>query len=209
MAGGAAVLGIMQCAASLNLPLRIVGLIPATENLPGGSATKPGDVVISLSGRSIEVQNTDAEGRLILADALAFAKRFKPAAVIDLATLTGACIVALGDQAMGMMGNDKKLMDMFRDAGMQTFERVWELPLWKEYEEQVKSDVADIKNIGSNGSAGTIIGGIFLKKFVGDCPWVHLDIAGTAWTDRDKDYIPRGATGAGVRLITQVLRNWK
>ena len=209
MAGGAVVLGVIQAAASLKLPLRVVGLIPATENLPSGSATKPGDVVISHSGKSIEVQNTDAEGRLILADALAFAKRFKPAAIIDLATLTGACIVALGDQAIGMMGNDQKLMEMFREAGMQTFERVWELPLWKEYEEQIKSDVADIKNIGSNGGAGAILGGIFLKKFVGDCPWIHLDIAGTAWTDRDKDYIPKGATGVGVRLITQVLRNWK
>jgi len=209
MAGGAVVLGVIQAAASLRLPLRIVGLIPATENLPGGSATKPGDVVISLSGKSIEIQNTDAEGRLILADALYFARRFKPKAIIDLATLTGACFVALGDQAIGMMGNDKNLMDMFREAGFRTFERVWELPLWKEYEEQIKSDIADLKNIGGNGGAGAILGGIFLKKFVEGYPWVHLDIAGTAWSDKDKDYIPKGATGVGVRLISEVLRNWK
>lgn len=209
MAGGAVVLGVIQAAASLKLPLRIVGLIPATENLPGGSATKPGDVVVSLSGKSIEIQNTDAEGRLILADALYYAKRFSPDAIIDLATLTGACFVALGDQAIGMMGNNKDLMDMFRKAGEKTFERVWELPLWKEYEEQIKSDIADVKNIGSDGGAGAILGGIFLRKFVNNYPWIHLDIAGTAWTDKDRDYNPRGATGVGVRLITEVLRRWK
>jgi len=183
-------------------------LIPATENLPSGSAYRPGDILKSLSGKTIEVISTDAEGRLILADALAYSQRFKPKAIIDLATLTGACIIALGENVTGMMGNDDELKARVRRAAERTGEKVWELPLWEEFDEQIKSEIADIKNVGGR-PAGTITGGAFLKKFVGEYPWVHLDIAGPVWADRDKPYIPKGATGVGVRLVVQLLRDWK
>ncbi len=208
MAGGAAAIGIIQAASQLKLPLHLVALIPATENLPSGSAYRPGDILKSLSGKTIEVISTDAEGRLILADALTYSHRFKPKAIIDLATLTGACIIALGENVIGMMGNDDELKARVGRAADRTGEKVWELPLWEEYEEQIKSEVADIKNVGGR-PAGTITGGAFLKKFVGKYPWVHLDIAGPVWADRDKPYIPKGATGVGVRLIAQLLREWK
>jgi leucyl aminopeptidase len=208
MAGGAAVMGTIMAAAELQLPLNIVGLVPATENLPGGCAYKPGDILRSLSGQTIEVVNTDAEGRLILADALTYAQRFKPAAVIDLATLTGACKIALGDHVIGMLGNDGPLKEKIRRAGDQTGERVWELPLWEDYHELVKSDVADFKNAGSR-VGGAITAAAFLSKFVGDYPWVHLDIAGPAWLTKDKPYTPKGASGIGVRLMLQCLRDWK
>jgi leucyl aminopeptidase len=207
MGGGAAAIGIIQAASQLKLPLHLVSLIPATENLPGGSAYRPGDILTSLSGKTIEVISTDAEGRLILADALAYCQRMKPKAIIDLATLTGSCIIALGENVMGMMGNDDGLKAMVRRAAERTGEKVWELPLWEEYEQQLKSDTADIKNVGGR-PAGTITGGAFLKKFVGEYPWVHLDIAGPVWADKDRPYIPKGATGVGVRLIVQLLRDW-
>jgi leucyl aminopeptidase len=207
MGGGAAAIGIIQAASQLKLPLHLVSLIPATENLPGGSAYRPGDILTSLSGKTIEVISTDAEGRLILADALAYCQRMKPKAIIDLATLTGSCIIALGENVMGMMGNDDGLKAMVRRAAERTGEKVWELPLWEEYEQQLKSDTADIKNVGGR-PAGTITGGAFLKKFVGEYPWVHLDIAGPVWTDKDRPYIPKGATGVGVRLVVQLLRDW-
>ena len=208
MGGGAAAIGVMQAASQLKLPLHLIALIPATENLPSGSAYRPGDILASLSGKTIEVISTDAEGRLILADALAYSQRIKPKAIIDLATLTGACIIALGNNVTGMMGNNEELKARVRRAADRTGERVWELPLWEEYEEQLKSDVADIKNVGGR-PAGTITGGAFLKKFVGEYPWVHLDIAGPVWTDKDKPYVPKGATGVGVRLVVQLLRDWK
>jgi len=201
-------MGIIQAASQLKLPLRLIGLIPATENLPSGSAYRPGDILDSLSGRTVEVISTDAEGRLILADALAYSQRFKPKAIIDLATLTGACIVALGQNVTGMMGNDDQLKARVRKAADRTGEKVWELPLWEEYEEQIKSDVADVKNVGGR-PAGTITAGAFLRKFAGEYPWVHLDIAGPVWTDKDRPYIPKGATGVGVRLVVQLLRDWK
>jgi leucyl aminopeptidase len=207
MAGGAAVMGAIMAAADLQLPLNVVGLVPATENLPGGCAYKPGDILRSLSGQTIEVVNTDAEGRLILADALTYAQRFKPAAVIDIATLTGACKIALGDHVIGMLGNDGTLKEKIRMAGDQTGERVWELPLWEEYHELIASDVADFKNAGSR-AGGAITAAAFLSKFVGDTPWVHLDIAGPAWLSKDKPYTPKGATGVGVRLMVQCLRDW-
>ncbi len=207
MAGGAAVLGVIMAAADLRLPVNIVGLIPATENLPGGSAYKPGDILKSLSGQTIEVISTDAEGRLIMADALTYAGRFKPAAVIDVATLTGACVIALGDRVTGMMGTDDKLKRKIRDAAEATGERVWELPLWEDYHEMIKSDVADYKNTaGRHGAA--ITAAAFLSKFVGDYPWVHLDIAGPALLAKDQPYIPKGASGVGVRLLVQFLRDW-
>jgi leucyl aminopeptidase len=206
MAGGAAVMGAIMAAADLKLPVNVVGLIPATENLPGGRAYKPGDILKSLSGQTIEVITTDAEGRLILADALTYATRYRPAAIIDLATLTGACIVALGDQVIGMLGNDDGLKSQIRRAADRTGERVWELPLWEDYHELIKSDVADFKNSGGR-AGGAITAAAFLSKFVGNVPWVHLDIAGPSWLTKDKPYIPKGASGVGVRLMVQVLRD--
>jgi len=207
MAGGAAVIAAVRAAAELGLPVNLVGLVPATENLPGGKAYKPGDILKSLSGKTIEIVTTDAEGRLILADALTYAGRYKPAAIIDLATLTGACIIALGDHVIGMMGTDDELKKEIREAADVTGERVWELPLWEEYDELIKGDAADYKNSGGR-AAGTITAGTFLSKFTGGYPWVHLDIAGPAWLTKDRPYIPKGASGVGVRLLVQFLRNW-
>jgi len=204
MSGGAAVIGTIKAAAELEIPLNVVGIIPATENLPGGKAYKPGDVLKSMSGITIEIKNTDAEGRLILADALTFAVKYKPAAIIDLATLTGACVIALGDYLTGMLGTDNDLKEKIRSASDATGETVWELPLWHEYDELIKSDVADIKNIGGR-AGGTITAALLLKKFVNDYPWVHLDIAGPALLTKDKPYIPKGASGVGVRLLVQFL----
>jgi leucyl aminopeptidase len=206
MSGGAAVMGAIMASADLRLPLNIVGLIPATENMPSGTAYKPGDILKSYSGKTIEVINTDAEGRLILADALTYASKYRPAAIIDVATLTGACIIALGDDVIGMLGTDDKLKSEVNKAAQATGELVWELPLWEKYHEQIKSDIADYKNSGGR-AAGTITAAAFLSKFVGDFPWVHLDIAGPAWTDKDKDYIPKGASGVTVRLLVEFLRN--
>jgi leucyl aminopeptidase len=207
MAGGAAVLGALRTAAALKLPLNIVGLLPATENMPGGSAYKPGDVLRTLSGQTIEIINTDAEGRLILSDALAYACRYKPAVIVDIATLTGACRVALGQEAMGMLGTDDKLKQKIREAGEKTGERVWELPLWEGYYDQIKSDIADMKNAGGR-DGGAITAAALLSRFVQDYPWVHLDIAATAWTEKDRPYTPKGATGIGMRLLTQFLRDY-
>jgi leucyl aminopeptidase len=205
MAGGAAVLGAMQALARLQYPRRVIGLVPASENLPSGTAIKPGDILRAMSGKTVEVINTDAEGRLILADAISYAvEKLKPACIIDLATLTGAVVVALGSQATGMMGTDSAMMDRLSAAGERTAERVWPLPMFEEYSKQIKSDFADIKNTGGR-EAGSIIGGAFLKEFVGDTPWVHLDIAGTAWTRDGKPYVPKGATGVGIRLLVDVL----
>jgi leucyl aminopeptidase len=210
MSGGAAVIGALRATALLQVPQNVIGLIPATENLPSGKATKPGDVHRAMNGKTAEIINTDAEGRLILGDALAYAARYKPVACVDLATLTGACVVALGHEAIGMMGNTQgeALMDRLRRAGIRTGERVWQLPLWDEYLEHVKSDVADVKNVGMGRAAGAIAGAAFLAKFVDGFPWVHLDIAGTAWADREQSYKPKGGTGVGVRLLTQMLLDW-
>ncbi len=208
MAGGAAVIGIMQAVARMQLPLNIVGLIPATENLPDGGALKPGDIITSLSGKTVEIITTDAEGRLVLADALTFAARFQPQAIIDLATLTGACVIALGNDVAGLMGNNEALLERLKRAANGTGEKVWQLPLWDEYAELLKSDSADIKNAGGR-DAGAITGGMFLKEFAGNIPWAHIDIAGPVWAEKDKPYIPKGATGFGVRLIVNVLENWQ
>jgi leucyl aminopeptidase len=207
MAGGAAVLGALQACAQLRLPIHVVGLVPATENLPSGHALKPGDIIKAMSGKTIEIISTDAEGRLILADALTYAQRYKPAAIIDLATLTGACIIALGNDVAGVMGNNDDLVKRIKDAAVATNEKVWQLPLWDEYRELLKSDIADMKNVGGR-SAGTITAGYFLKEFVGKTPWAHLDIAGTAWTKQSKPYMPKGATGFGVRLMVSMLERW-
>ena len=208
MAGGAAVLGTLKAAAGLKLPYHVIGIIAATENMPSGSAQKPGDVLKTLSGKTVEVINTDAEGRLVLADCLHYAKRFKPTAVVDLATLTGACVVALGAEAIGLLTKDEQLAARLNQAGKETHERVWRLPLWDEYRPMLKSDVADIKNVSDTGQAGTITAGKFLEEFAEGLRWVHLDIAGTAWTHKDLAYIPRGAVGVGVRLLVQLMENW-
>ena len=208
MAGGAAVLGAIRNAALLKLPLNIVGLLPITENMPGGSAYKPGDVLRTLSGQTIEILNTDAEGRLILSDALTYACKYKPAVIVDIATLTGACGIALGNEAIGMLGTDDRFKQKIRAAGDTTGERVWELPLWEEYYELIKSDIADMKNTGGR-AGGVITAAALLSKFVQKYPWVHLDIAAMAWTEKERPYTPKGATGIGVRLLTQFLRDFE
>ena len=204
MSGAAAVLGTFDALGRLKPKLNVVGLIPSTENLPSGTAVKPGDVIKSHLGKTIEIINTDAEGRLILCDALSYARRFKPAAVLDAATLTGAVVVALGHHAIGIMGNDEALLAEVRDAGERAGERCWPLPLWDEYRDLVKSEIADVKNSGGR-SAGTIAGGWFLREFVEGFPWVHLDIAGTAYMDSESAIQGKGPTAVGVRLFSEFL----
>ena len=205
MAGGAAVLGTLLAAALLKLPVNLVGVVPAVENMPSGSAIRPGDILTSMSGQTIEVLNTDAEGRMILADALTYVERFEPCLTIDLATLTGACIIALGHHATAVLGNDDKLVGALLKAGETSGERLWQLPLWDDYSEQIESTVADIKNVGGR-PAGTITAAAFLKKFTDGTTWAHLDIAGTAWRDKPQVYGPAGATGIGVRLLIEFLK---
>jgi len=205
MAGGAAVLGVMKAVSELKVPVNLVGILPATENLIGGSATRPGDVVRAINGKTIEIISTDAEGRMTLADAIGYAARFKPRAIIDIATLTGACSIAFGNGAIAMMGNDRGLLAKFKESGDNIYERVWEMPLFEEYKEYLKSDIADLKNTG--GKNGSLVSSAyFLYEFAGDVPWVHLDIAGTAWTEKEKPYIPKGASGIGVRLILNLIK---
>ncbi len=201
MSGGAAVLGALHAIGQLKPKgVRVVGLVSAAENMPGGRAVKPGDVLTAANGMTIEVNNTDAEGRLVLADALAYAHRLKPDAVLDLATLTGAVVIALGSQCGGLMGNDEGLLAQVRESGERTGERMWILPTWPEYKELLRSDVADMKN-SAGREAGTIAGAMFLGQFAQGYKWCHLDIAGVAWTDRDKPYAPKGSVGFGVRLL--------
>jgi leucyl aminopeptidase len=202
MSGAAAVLGTFEVLGRLKPRVNVVGLIPATENLPSGTAVKPGDVIRSHFGKTIEIVNTDAEGRLILCDALSFARRCKPAVVLDAATLTGAVTIALGHVAIGIMGNDDAVVEEVRAAGERAGERCWPLPLWDDYRELIKSDIADVKNSGGR-AAGTITGGWFLREFVDGFPWVHLDIAATAYTESDVPYQGKGPTAIGVRLFTE------
>jgi len=205
MCGSAAVLGIFKAVTEMNLPINLLGVIPSTENLLGSAAYKPGDVITSYKGITIEVLNTDAEGRIILCDALAYAAEQKPAEIIDFATLTGACVIALGGQATGLMGTHDKMKKNLLAAGQHTHDRVWELPLFDEYQKQIDSNIADIKNTGGR-EAGTITAACFLSRFVEGVPWAHLDIAGTAWDMKGTDISPvGGATGAGVRLIVEYL----
>jgi leucyl aminopeptidase len=202
MSGAAAVLGTFEALGRLKPRVHVVGLIPSTENMPSGTAVKPGDVVTSHLGKTIEVINTDAEGRLILCDALSYARRYQPAAVVDIATLTGAIVVALGHTATGLMGDDEKLVAELKSAGERAGERVWELPLWEDYRELMKSDIADVKNTGGR-PAGSIAAGWFLREFVDGFPWAHLDIAGTAYIEREEPGRVKGPTGVGVRLFTE------
>ena len=200
MCGAAAVLGTLKAAGEMRLPLNLVGAIPATENMPGGRATRPGDIVTSLSGQTVEILNTDAEGRLILCDALTYVERFRPAAVIDIATLTGACVIALGHVATGLFANDEALAREVVAAGEDACDRVWRMPLWDDYQEQLKSNFADFANIGGR-PAGAVTAACFLARFAKKYTWAHLDIAGTAWkSGKDK-----GATGRPVPLLTQFL----
>lgn len=205
MCGAAGVLGAMETIGRLQLPVNVVGLIGATTNMPSGTAVKPGDVVQASNGKYIEIINTDAEGRLVLADVLAYAKRYSPAAVLDAATLTGACVIALGHTATGVMGNDDSLVQEVLDAAKKAGEPGWPLPLWDDYKELIKSDVADIKNSGGR-PAGTITAAWFLKEFAEGYPWVHLDIAGTAYTETDLGTIPRGPTGVPVGTFVEFVR---
>ncbi|HMG34528.1 MAG TPA: leucyl aminopeptidase [Blastocatellia bacterium] len=200
MGGGAAVIGAMQILARLRPNARVLGLVPASENLPSGRAFKPGDVIRSLSGKTIEVANTDAEGRLVLCDAITYAIEQGATMLVDAATLTGAVVVALGEVRAAVMGNDDELIKSLVAAGERSGERVWPLPMDKEYVDLIKSDIADIRNAG-NRTGGSITAGWFLRHFVGETPWAHLDIAGTAWTEREKPYIAKGATGFGTRLL--------
>ena len=206
MSGAAAVIGAMQAVAAIGLKRRVVGLIAAAENMPSSTAFRPDDVLNTLAGKTIEILSTDAEGRLVLADALAYATRYKPAAVIDLATLTGACVTALGHHASGLFTNDEDLCQRLLAAGEITGERLWRLPLWPEYRQQINSDIADMKNSGGRpGGASTAAA--LLAEFA-DYPWAHLDIAGTAWAQSAKPYIPQGGVGLGVRLLTQLALDW-
>lgn len=207
MSGGAAVIGAMQAVAELGLPVNVVGIVPSSENLPSGTATKPGDVIQSLAGKTIEVINTDAEGRLILADALAWGARMKPAAMVDCATLTGSVIIALGHHAAAVMGNDDGLVQELIDAGQASGERCWQLPLWDEYKKQLESDTADLKNVGGR-PGGSITAGCFLSEFVGDTTWAHLDIAGTAFGESELPYNRgKGALGFPTRLLIEWIRS--
>jgi leucyl aminopeptidase len=205
MCGAAGVLGAFEAIARLDLQVNVVGLIGATTNMPSGTAVKPGDVVQASNGKYIEIINTDAEGRLVLADVLVYAKRFNPTAVVDAATLTGACVIALGHTATGVMGSDEDLVREVIEAGRRAGEPGWQLPLWDDYRELIKSDVADVKNSGGR-PAGTITAALFLKEFVDGFPWVHLDIAGTAYSESDLVTIPRGPTGVPTGTFVEFVR---
>jgi leucyl aminopeptidase len=205
MCGAAGVLGAMEAIGQLRLPVNVVGLVGSTTNMPSGTAIKPGDVVRASNGKSIEIINTDAEGRLVLADVIAYAKRFSPAAVLDAATLTGACVIALGHTATGVMGVDEELVEEVLAAGKRASEPGWPLPLWDDYKPLIKSDIADIKNSGGR-PAGTITAALFLKEFADGVPWVHLDIAGTAYSETDLVALPSGPTGVPVGTFVEFVR---
>jgi len=201
MGGAASVLGTLKAVLELQLPINLVCLLACAENMPSGGATRPGDIVTTMSGQTVEILNTDAEGRLVLCDTLTYAERFEPRAVVDVATLTGACIVALGSNTSGLLGNNDELIQQLLQAGESAADRAWQLPLFDEYQEQLDSPFADIANIGGP-KAGTITAACFLSRFTKKYPWAHLDIAGTAWTSGGKE---KGATGRPVPLLTQYL----
>jgi leucyl aminopeptidase len=208
--GGCNILGIMKAVSDLNLESNVIGIIPAVENMPSGSSYRPGDIIRMYNRKTVEVINTDAEGRIILGDALSYGvKIFAPKAIIDMATLTGAAIIALGTNVAALVGNDKELVTKILECSNHTGEKIWQLPLFEEHKEQLKSSNADIKNIGGR-PAGAITAAAFLSNFVDDIPWVHLDIAGTAWNQegtKEKSYNPKGATGFGIRTILKYVAN--
>jgi len=205
MSGAGGVLGAMETIARLKLKINVVGIIGAVTNMPSGTAVNPGDVVTASNGKTIEIINTDAEGRLVLADLLVFAKRFRPAVVLDAATLTGAIVIGLGHNAMGLFGPDAALVEEVRVAGERAAEPGWPMPVWDDYKEQIRSDVADVKNTGGR-AAGSITAALFLKEFVDGFPWVHLDIAGTAYSQTDLVWIPKGPTGVPVGTFVEFVR---
>ena len=209
--GGCTVIGIMKAVSELKLPINVVGIIPSVENMPGGESYRPGDIIKLYSGKTAEILNTDAEGRIILADALSYGeKQYSPKAIIDFATLTGACIIALGTNIAGIVSNNDKLTQKIMESSKKTTEEIWELPLNDDYMDMVKSDVADMKNVGIGRAAGTITAAAFLRNAIENTPWIHIDIAGVAWTQvatKEKPYNPKGATGFGVRLILDYLQN--
>ena len=192
----------------MKLPVNLVAIVPLCENMIDASAYRPDDVLKAYNGMTVEIKNTDAEGRLILADALAYAAELKPQAIIDIASLTGASLVALGFIATPFLSTDEKLSVKIKNASKKSLEKVWEFPLWPEYEEQIKSDVADLKNISEEGDAGVIIGATFLKNFVSDIPWVHIDIGTTVWSKSEKGVLTKGGTGTPIRLMMEMLREW-
>jgi len=206
MGGAAAVLGLFHSLASLDLPLKIVGLVPTVENMPGGGAYRPGDIIVTRSGLSIEVKNTDAEGRVIMSDALDYAKQYEPDLLMDLATLTGACVVALAHEAAAICPNEggEAFVEALRASGDRTGERVWPMPMYEEYDELIKSDVADVCNTGGR-YGGAITAAKFLQKFADPLPWIHVDIAGMAWTGKEREHSPKGGNGFGVRLLLDFL----
>lgn len=209
MGGAGVVIGLMKALAGRKAKVNVVGVAGLVENMPGGNAQRPGDVVTSMSGQTIEVLNTDAEGRLVLADALWYTqKNFKPKFIVDLATLTGAIIVALGTSRAGLFGNDDKLAEQLFKTGQKTGEEVWRLPLGDVYDKQINSDIADMQNIGKDREAGSITAAQFLQRFVNNTPWVHLDIAGVAWSKKDTDIVPKGGTGWGVRLLNELVSEY-
>lgn len=209
MSGGAAVVGAMAALAQLLLPIHVIAIVPVTENMPGGKATKPGDVFRARNGKTIEVLNTDAEGRLVLADGLSLASEMKPDAIVDLATLTGACVVALGREIAGVMGNCQALTDQVLQAGNSSGESCWQLPLAGQYRKHIESEIADMKNIGApGGQAGALSAALLLEEFVDDCPWAHLDIAGPARSDNNEGYWAKGGSGFGVRLLINLFKNF-
>ena len=207
--GGCTILGIMKAVSELKLPINVVGIIPSVENMPGGESYRPGDIVRLYSGKTAEILNTDAEGRLILADALSYGiKQYSPKSVIDFATLTGACIVALGNNVAALVSNNQQLLEKIKKSSGKTSEEIWQLPINDDYMDMIKSSVADMRNIGMGRAAGTITAAAFLANAVDNVPWAHIDIAGTAWTQdatKKKSYNPKGATGFGVRLILDYL----
>jgi len=209
MSGAASVLAAMSALPALGAPVRVVGILPITENMPGGTATRPGDVLRIRNGKTVEVLNTDAEGRLVLADGLSLAAEAAPAAIIDVATLTGAQVVALGKKIAGLMGNDDALVQQVRDAAERAGEDVWPLPLPRQYRSQLDSEVADLKNIGARGQAGTLVAGLFLQEFVDGVPWAHLDIAGPARSEANDGYVTKGGTGFAVRTLLQLVTTYR
>jgi leucyl aminopeptidase len=205
MSGGATVLGTMRAIALLKPSVPVIGIVAAVENMPDGKASRPSDVVTAMNGKTIEILNTDAEGRLILADAVAYAEKLGATRIVDMATLTGAVIIALGDQNTGIMGNDQGLVDEIIACGKEAGEGFWQLPVSPEYSKQIRSDIADIKNIGPRGKAGTIMGAVFIQEFVDKAKWAHLDIAGTAWIDSGKAHMSKGPTGVAIRSLIRLV----
>ena len=207
MSGGATVIGTMRAIAHLKPTVPVIGVVAAVENMPDGKATRPSDVVTAMNGKTVEILNTDAEGRLILADAVAYAEQQGATRIVDMATLTGAVIIALGDQNTGIMGNDQGFVDQIIALGKEVGENFWQLPISKEYSKQIKSDIADIKNIGPRGKAGTIMGAVFIQEFVDKAKWAHLDIAGTAWYDSVRPHVAKGPTGVAIRTLIRLVEN--